>query len=121
MSSEPAAEINARLAAAERLLASARMVGDDGEHRLWRSSRDLWVALTSKALASHLDGNIAWSFEQAVKTAPGQDGVAEDLPHEQEALRNGMAVLIGAREQLAPAGSSKPPEIDRRKGRRLGP
>lgn len=121
MPSEPAAEINARLAAAERLLASARMVGDDGEHRLWRSSRDLWVALTSKALASHIDGNTVRSFEQAVRTAPGQDGVAQELPREQEALRNGMAVLIGAREQLAPSGSNPPPDVDRRKGRRLGP
>ena len=39
-------DIDARLAVAEGLIASARMVGDERDQRLWRASRELWAADT---------------------------------------------------------------------------
>lgn len=114
------AEINARLAAAERLLASGVMVGDADEQRLWRSSRDLWRAQTVRVLQDDVEERALRVFEHAVTPPAGEGTVSEDLPVELESVRSGMAVLIGVRSQLRRGVSEPPPETDRR-GRRLGP
>jgi hypothetical protein len=113
-------EINSRLAGAERLLASAAMVGDIGEHRLWRASRDLWTAATLRGLEATADESSVRAFQRAITPPPGEGTVSEDLPVELEALRRGMAVLIGVRAQMQRDVPESPPETDRR-GRRLGP
>ncbi len=120
MSAEVVAEINARLAAAERLLASARMVGDMAEYRFWQSSRDLWSATTARALSGKVEESVIHSFQRAVTPPAGEGTVSEDLPIELESVRHGMAVLIGLRSQTEPDVQGPPPERDRR-GRRLGP
>ena len=99
LSAELVAQIGARLAAAERLLASAAVVGDADDHRLWRSTRDLWARATAGDLTEGLGENVARSFSRAVMAPPGEGSVAEDLPVELEAVRRGMAVLIGVRSQ----------------------
>ena len=113
-------EINARLAGAERLLASAAMVGDGQDHALWRASRELWVRGTSDALEAQVDAGVMGAFARAVTPPPGEGSVAEDLPFEMEAIRRGMAVLIGIRSQAVSAPPDARPETERR-GLRLGP
>jgi hypothetical protein len=120
MPSDAPAEITARLAAAERLLASGKMVGDAEDHRLWRTSRDLWVAGTVRQLAGVLDEHVMERFQRAVAPPAGRGKVSEDLPADLDAVRQGMAVLIGVRARMAPVAPSAPPDRDRR-GRRLGP
>ncbi len=119
-STELVATINARLAGAERLLASAAMFLDPEEHRLWRSSRDLWVTATKRDLEDHVDETVIHTFQRAVTPPPGEGTTVEDLPIELEAVRHGMAVLIGLRSQLQRDVQGPPPEADRR-GARLGP
>ncbi len=114
------AEINARLAAAERLLASGAMVGDPDEQRLWRSSRDLWIATTTTALQGKADEHAIRAFRRAATPPPGEGKVSEDVPLELEAVRNGMAVLIGVRSQVQRDVPQPRSDTDRR-GRRLGP
>ena len=116
----PAAEITMRLHAAERLLASARMVGDAADHRFWQRSRDSWVAATVRALQGHVGESALQSFKRAAAAPPGEGSVAEDLPVELEAVRSAMAVLVGMRSQ----GTGSPgetPSVDRRAETRLGP
>jgi hypothetical protein len=115
------AEIRARLAAAERLLASGAMVGDTDDLHLWRGSRDLWAAATTRSLtAGTVHENVIHTFQRAVTPPPGEGIIAEDLPVELEAVRHAMAILIGVRAQLQRDVPEPPPENDRR-GRRLGP
>jgi hypothetical protein len=116
---EVAGEINMRLAGAERLLASALMVGEIDEHRLWRASRDRWTAATVRALEGMVDEEAMRAFQRAMTPQPGE-GTAEDLAVELEALRHGMAVLIAVRGRMQGDVPAPPPESDRR-GRRLGP
>jgi hypothetical protein len=113
-------EINVRLAAAERLLASAAMVGDQVEHRLWQGSRNLWTTATAKALEGKVDENVVRTFNRATTPPAGEGTVSEDLAVELDAVRHGMAVLIGVRAQMQRDVAEPPPGIDRR-GRRLGP
>ncbi len=116
--SDLVARINGRLAAGERLLKSARMVMDTDEHRLWRSSRDLWVDGSIRDLESH--ENVAGTFRRAATPAAGEGTIAEDLPVEMEAVRHGMAVLIATRARLDEASKGATADPDRR-GPRLGP
>jgi hypothetical protein len=113
-------EINARLAAAERLLASASLVGDRSDHALWRTSRALWVKATIDDLRGHVGEEVIRTFERAVMPPPGEGILAEDLPVELEAIRESMAVLLGIRSQAAPAPSGAAPAAERRR-LRLGP
>lgn len=115
-----AVTINRRLAGGERLLASGAMVGDAGELRLWRSSRDLWAGTVTKELAGAVDEAIIRTFSRAVTPPPGEGDLAEDLPIELEGVRGAMAVLIGIRSQLPLAEPAPRPPYERR-GRRLGP
>jgi hypothetical protein len=113
-------EIGAGLAGAERLLASAAMVGDGDDHTLWKASRELWVKSTIENLdGAAAEGSIR-TFARAVTPPPGEGSVAEDLPIELEAIRAGMAVLIGMRSQAASATPADRPANERR-GPRLGP
>ena len=114
------AQITARLAAAERLLASGVMVGDQEDHRLWRTSRDLWVSGTVRELAGVVDEHVVDTFQRAVTAPAGNGKISEDLLADLDAVRQGMAVLVGVRAQMTPVAPSTPPERDRR-GRRLGP
>jgi hypothetical protein len=114
------AEINARLGAAERLLASAALVGDAAEHHFWRASRDLWVEGTVRGLREKVDESVVRTFGRAVTPPPGEGSISEDLPVELEAVRHGMAVLIGVRSQAAQTEPAALPGSERR-GERLGP
>jgi hypothetical protein len=95
-SSDLTAKVSTRLAAAERLLSSAAMVGDAEDHRYWRSSRDLWVSGTVRDLGI-IDAETAATFRRAATPSAGEGTIAEDLPVELEAIRSGMAVLLATR------------------------
>jgi len=114
------AEINARLAAGERLLASASMIGHRDEHRLWQTSREMWAQATVARLAGHVNEQAIRTFGRAAAPPPTEGSVAEDLPLELEAVRNGMAVLVGLRSAIAAQPAADRPSRERR-GARLGP
>ncbi len=116
--SELDADINARLAAAERLLASSATVSDAAEHRFWRMSRDLWVEGTVRALTPKLNVGFAGTFKSTVVPPTGEGTITEDLPVELEGVRRGMAMLIGLRSQTPRAVGAQPGE---RRAPRIGP
>ncbi len=118
--SELEAAINARLRAAERLLASATTISDTAEHRLWQGSRELWVTATTGALAGRVDENVLRTLERATGMTTSEGSLEEDLPRELEAVRRGMAVLIGIRASLD-TDRREPLEAAERRGPRLGP
>jgi hypothetical protein len=95
------------------------MVGDTDDHRLWRASRDLWVAATEHDLAA-LDEHSRDTFSRATSPPPGEGTIAEDLPVELECVRQGMAFLIGLRAQTQRDENAPAREGDRR-STRLGP
>jgi hypothetical protein len=97
-------DIDARLAVAEGLIASARMVGDERDQRLWRASRELWAADTIQALGPNVDASVLHAFHRAVASSGSVD-VLEDLSVELEGVRRGMAVLIGLRPR---PGAARP-------------
>jgi hypothetical protein len=93
-------DIDARLTVAEGLIASARMVGDERDQRLWRASRELWAADTIQALGPNVEASVLHAFHRAVASS-GTVDVLEDLSVELEGVRRGMAVLIGLRPGAA--------------------
>lgn len=98
-------DIDARLAVAEGLIASARMVGDERDQRLWRASRELWAADTIQALGPNVDASVLHAFHRAVASSSGGVDVLEHLSVELEGVRRGMAVLIGLRPR---PGAARP-------------
>lgn len=115
--SELDADINARLAAAERLLASSAWVSDAAEHRLWQMSRDLWVEGTIRALLPKLNVGFAGTFKSTVVPRTGEGTITKDLPVELEGVRQGIALLIALRTRTdraapdAPQGERRAPRI----------
>ncbi len=91
----------AEIRRAERLLSSARLVGDTQDHRLWQLSVRTWVREALEGLSASVEAASLQALERAAAHRPSEGSLADDLPREIEDVQGAMNVLVALREQVA--------------------
>jgi hypothetical protein len=92
--SQAALMVTERIAAAERLLASGRMVGDHQDYDLWSRTRSRWSIDTTDVLKRVcVEPDAASTFEWIVSMPPVLGQWCEDLPLHLERVRAGIEKL----------------------------